>query len=258
MLSHWSLRFVGALEVVGQPFQDKSPIWHSDVFSARLPVKVLVQLTAESAVPVYDLREKLSFFQASPGSHAWIGHFRKSPNQFKEADGVVILAALEQAKTNPHILPFDPKKLQKKAKVQTFITKTQTTVTIPEEAESEKPEAVEVGATEHTKIQALLLRLGNEMSFETWVAKNDKFKEFEGKLLGNFPGMHHDRREELRFWKKRAPRPKYSVARGSLKCEPSLRIPARTRGGTLPGVSILSPSTRCATRKILRTALTRL
>jgi hypothetical protein len=59
-------RFVGALEVVGQPFLDKSVIWHSDVFPARLPVKVLIQLTAETAVSVYDLREKLSFFQAAP------------------------------------------------------------------------------------------------------------------------------------------------------------------------------------------------
>jgi hypothetical protein len=33
-------RFIGALEVVGEPFQDKTPVWHSDVFPARLPVKV--------------------------------------------------------------------------------------------------------------------------------------------------------------------------------------------------------------------------
>jgi hypothetical protein len=182
-------RFVGALEVVGKPFLDKSPIWHSDVFPARLPVKVLIELTAETAVPVYDLREKLSFFQASPNSPAWTGHFRGSPNRFKETDGVVIFEALQQAKTNPRVLPVDPKKLQKKAKVQTFVTKTQTTVTIPEESESEKPEAVEVDTTEHTKIQALLLRLGKEMSFDTWVAKNDRSKDFEGKPLGSFPGV---------------------------------------------------------------------
>jgi len=47
-------RFVSALEVVGQSFLDKSPIWHSDVFPARLPVNVLTQLSAETAVPVSD------------------------------------------------------------------------------------------------------------------------------------------------------------------------------------------------------------
>jgi hypothetical protein len=182
-------RFIGALEVVGQPFQDKSPIWNTDVFPSRLPVKVLIQLTAETAVPVYDLREQLSFFQTSPNSVAWTGHFRGSPNRFKETDGAAIFEALQQAKANPRVLPFDPRKLQKKAKVQTFATKEETLVTIPQETDSEKPEAVEVDTTEHTKIQALLLRLGKEMSFETWVAKNDKSKEFEGKLLGGFPGV---------------------------------------------------------------------
>jgi hypothetical protein len=44
-------RFIGALEVIGEPFVDKSPIWRSDVFPARLPVKVLIQLKAETAIP---------------------------------------------------------------------------------------------------------------------------------------------------------------------------------------------------------------
>ena len=182
-------RFVGALEVVGQAFLDKSPIWRSDLFPARLPVKVLIQLKPETAIPVYDLRERLSFFQASPDSPAWTGYFRGSPNRFKETDGSVIFEALQQAQTNPRVLPVDPKKLQKKVKVQTFATKAKRTVTIPEEIESGKPEATEGDATEHTKIQALLLTLGNEMSFDTWVAKNDKSKEFEGKLLGGFSGV---------------------------------------------------------------------
>src|SRR6516164_9441811 len=83
-------RFIGALEVIGEPFVDKSPIWRSDVFPARLPVKVLIQLKAETAIPVYDLRDELSFFQQSPDSPAWTGYFRGSPNRFKETDGSVI------------------------------------------------------------------------------------------------------------------------------------------------------------------------
>jgi len=89
------------------------------------------------------------------------------------------------------VLPVDPKKLHKKAKIQIFVTKAERTVTIPEETESGKPEGVEVEATEHTEIQALLLKLGKEMSFDTWVARNDKSKEFEGKLLGGFPGVRN-------------------------------------------------------------------
>jgi hypothetical protein len=29
------------------------------------------------------------------------------------------------------------------------------------------------------------------MSFDTWVARNDKSKEFGGKLLGNLPGVRN-------------------------------------------------------------------
>src|SRR3984893_9550492 len=77
-------RFVGVLEVTGQAFLDTSPIWKTDVYPARLPVKVLIQLKAETAVPVYALREQLSFFQPDPDSAAWTGHFRGSPNRFNE------------------------------------------------------------------------------------------------------------------------------------------------------------------------------
>ena len=102
------------------------------------------------------------------------------------------------------MLPVDSKKLHKKAKIQIFVTKAERTVTIPEETESGKPEGVEVEATEHTEIQALLLKLGKEMSFDTWVARNDKSKEFEGKLLGGFPGVRNLPRQA---------RPKYAPAK---------------------------------------------
>lgn len=122
---------------MGHQFLDKSPIWQSDVFPARLPVNVLIQLTAETAVPVYESREILSSSkhpqillpgQASSGD-------LQSPNRFKEADGRVFLDALRQAQTNRPVIPVDPKKLQKKAKVKTFITKAEIAVTIPEETE---------------------------------------------------------------------------------------------------------------------------
>jgi hypothetical protein len=180
-------RFIGALQVVGDPFQDTTPLWRSDVFPARLPVKLLVELTPETAVPVYDLRDKLSFFLVAPDSPAWTGHFRGSPNRFKESDGQIILDAIRQAKANPRPLPFDPKKLQKRIKAPTFLTKAEKVVTVPEEPPPRSSEGTEE-TTEHTRIQALLLRLGKEMSYETWVARNDRSKELDGLQLGSFPG----------------------------------------------------------------------
>jgi hypothetical protein len=180
-------RFIGALQVVGDPFQDTTPLWRSDVFPARLPVKLLVELTPETAVPVYDLRDKLSFFLAAPDSPAWTGHFRGSPNRFKESDGQIILDAVRQAKANPRPLPFDPKKLQKRIKAPTFLTEAEKVVTVPEEPPPRNGEGTEE-TTEHTRIQAFLLRLGKEMSYETWVARNDRSKELDGVQLGSFPG----------------------------------------------------------------------
>jgi hypothetical protein len=43
--------------------------------------------------------------------------------------------------------------------------------------------------TQHTEIQWLLLRLGNEMGFDIWVAKNDRNKMFEGQRFAELPRL---------------------------------------------------------------------
>ena len=54
------------------------------------------------------------------------------------------------------------------------------TVTIPDE----KDETIEITnstlSTPHTEIQGLVLKLGNDMGFDVWVARNDKGKDFHG------------------------------------------------------------------------------
>lgn len=44
-----------------------------------------------------------------------------------------------------------------------------------------------IGTNEHTEIQYLLLRLGNDMGFDIWVAPNDRNKTFEGVTFSSFP-----------------------------------------------------------------------
>jgi hypothetical protein len=41
--------------------------------------------------------------------------------------------------------------------------------------------------SEHTGVQWLLLKLGNDMGLDLWVAKNDRKKEFNGQKLSDFP-----------------------------------------------------------------------
>ncbi len=56
-------RFIGALEVTSAPYKDDSPIRKDEDFPSRVKVKGFVTLTPGTAVPVFELRDRLSFFQ---------------------------------------------------------------------------------------------------------------------------------------------------------------------------------------------------
>jgi len=175
-------RFIGILEVVGKPYKDNSPIWQDEDFPCRLNVKVVAELTPETAIPVIELRDQLSFFQNLTSPHAWTGHFRSSPATFDKADREIITKAVLEARDNPTSRPVDERRLKYrpravKAKIGS--------VTVPErdeETESKKPR-------EHTEIQWNLLKLGSDMGFDLWVARNDRNKAWDGKKFSDFPSL---------------------------------------------------------------------
>jgi len=72
------MRFIGILEVTGDPYKDKSPIWKVDDFPCRLKVKVVAELTPDTGVPVLELRDKLSFFKNLTTPNSWGAQFRGS------------------------------------------------------------------------------------------------------------------------------------------------------------------------------------
>jgi hypothetical protein len=57
------------------------------------------------------------------------------------------------------------------------------------EVYSDKEELSEpiASANEHTEIQYLLLRLGNDMGFDIWAARNDKNKQHDGESFSDIP-----------------------------------------------------------------------
>ena len=184
-------RWIGVLEVTGPPFKSTDPIWKDEVFPCRVPVKVLVALKPETAVPVLDLRDRLSVFQGLKNPNLWSGAFRGSPARWKPSDGEAIVAAITEASSHPTIRPVDAKKL---ARRPVAIASQIGPVTFPDEnvgpALDETP--VDEGgaaATVHTEIQALLLKLGKAMGLDVWVAANDRSRAFEGIALGAMPGM---------------------------------------------------------------------
>ena len=175
-------RFVGVLEVTSKPFVDSAPIWGEGAFPRRVNVRPLVMLRPETGIPILDFRGTLSIFrdlETSP--NAWTGHLRAAPTRWSPEDGEAVVAAVFAAKENPVERPVDAAKLARRPRgLKTRLG----TVTVPagEEADS-PPAAAEV--TEHTEIQHLLLRLGSEMGFSVWVARNDRGRLYNGGKLAD-------------------------------------------------------------------------
>ena len=90
-------RWVGVLEVVGEPFFDEKPIWSSQVYPSRVPVRVVLALSPERGVPVLEMREELTVFRGLDNPNRWQGPFRGSPARWKAADGEAIIRALQDA-----------------------------------------------------------------------------------------------------------------------------------------------------------------
>lgn len=177
-------RFIGALEVVSEPFRDEAPIWADESFPCRLRVKLVIELTPETGVPVHSLKEVLSVFQDLTSPMAWTGHFRGSPTRWKQSDGEAVVTALQDAESNPVERPFDKRKLERRPRaLQASIG----AVTIPDEVHGAQEIAEVETPKEHGEIQALLLRLGADMGFDVWVARNDRGRRVGEAKLGDLP-----------------------------------------------------------------------
>lgn len=180
-------RWVGVLEVISEPFKDTAQIWKDEDFPCRVKVKVIAALTPTTALPVMELRDRLTVFQnLKPDSPlAWTGHFRGSPVRWKQADGEEVVRSIVDASRNPIERPIDPTKLKYRPKpLRAKIG----LVTVPESAEEDAPEPGKEPAA-HTEIQGLLLQLGSDMGFDVWVARNDRSKSYAGKRFAELPRL---------------------------------------------------------------------
>jgi hypothetical protein len=193
------MRWVGALEVIGQT-DDKTPIWKDAEFPARLKVKPLLMLLPTNGIPMSELEGKVQFYQTKADSGKFKGFVRGSPAVFKaKEDGDLILRLLRDAEKSPVSRPVDAKKLARKPFFNAERKKgKQTIATVVSVPESEEPENLEqpellskseikTATTRHTEIQYQLMTLGAEMGFDIWVARNDRSRTWNGKVLGELP-----------------------------------------------------------------------
>jgi predicted RNA-binding protein len=104
-------RFVGVLKVKSDSYYDNTKIWSDEEFPIRFNVELVYKLKPENAIPVLELRDKLSIFKDSKSPTSWIGHFRGSPAEFTSADGEAIIAAIKNATINPVNREYDPKSI---------------------------------------------------------------------------------------------------------------------------------------------------
>ncbi len=174
-------RFIGVLEVTSDPYKSNTIIWSDDIFPSRINVKIVVDLKPETAVPIEDFREDISIFKNLNNPYAWTGHVRGSPSKWKTEDGEIIFKRLLEAKSNPLVRPMDMRKLERRPPIlKTNIG----SVTVPETDDIDvlpQTDEVPVEIKKHTEIQYLLLKLGHELGFNVWVARNDRSREINGR-----------------------------------------------------------------------------
>jgi len=187
-------RWVGLLEVAGERFKDDSRIYKEEVFPVRFPVKPLVILKPEHAVPMESLAGKLSFYPAGAAGKQWSGHVRSSPTKYKREDGETIAAAIREAAANPVERPVDPKQLARSSNLYKLKAKAgdgeiETVVSVPMvEEEAPIPDDSARGPT-HSEIQWRLLDLGSQLGLNVWAPKADRGKMWNGQRIGDLAKM---------------------------------------------------------------------
>ncbi len=165
-------RWVAVLEVTAPPFQDGTPIWSDAEYPSRVKVRVVEALTPETGVPAQELRDQMLLFKDLKNPNKWSIFFRSSPSRLPPEDGDVLEGAIGHAKQEPVFRPI-PKIHRPKA-----IETPSGAVTIPDEEDEASPTVEDTGGTQHTEVQWLLLKLGNDMGLDVWVARNDRSKSW--------------------------------------------------------------------------------
>jgi hypothetical protein len=100
--------------------------------------------------------------------------------KWKTLDGEAVVAAIREAKESPVVRPVDPAKLARRPRA---LKAAIGAVTVPDSDDTEVDAVTAVAAKEptaHTEIQWRLLRLGNDMGLDVWVARNDRNREWNG------------------------------------------------------------------------------
>ena len=167
-------RWIGIVEVISEPYKDPGNTLGDMEFPCSIGVKEIVRLDYETAIPVTEFIDQMSIVEKMDNPSRWRVHFQQSLRHFPKEDRELVVKYLRNAQKNPVKRPYDKKKLKLKPKA--VQSRKMGLVTVPED----EPETEFRDVTIHTEIQWTLLKLGNDMGLDVWVARNDRGKEVKG------------------------------------------------------------------------------
>src|SRR5262245_20816994 len=99
-------RWVGVLEVTGEPLFDGAPIWSSRVSPAGFASGSSSRCAPSMGVPVLDIRGELTVFQDLDNPNRWQGPLRGSPARWKAADGEAVVRRCTRCRPTPVARPL--------------------------------------------------------------------------------------------------------------------------------------------------------
>lgn len=179
-------RWVGALEVLSEPFEDDTPIFYeeNDPFVVRFKVKPIVWLDRHETVPIQESNvwNTLSFTKDHmPGGKGWTGVLRNSLRSLSDADGELLYKMLKrQTSASANVYPIADEDWNKALSHRIRTEGKTVTVTIPsdddaaDEAAAPQLAPAKIEVRESIKMQALLADVGSRMGFKIWIPKNDR------------------------------------------------------------------------------------
>ena len=185
-----AMRWVGALQVIG-PSQDTRTIWQAADFPVRFEVNPLVTLEPEQGIPLDNLEGKITFYTGPKDTAKLKKLLRSSPSRLQQPeDGELVLKLLQEAAQNTGPLEsVEPaRKPLLRVKIKAGKKTVEERVSIPEAVETVPADEAVSGARQ-AEILYQLLTLGAEMGLETWLARHERTRTWNGRTLGQLPGL---------------------------------------------------------------------
>jgi hypothetical protein len=182
-------RWVGLLEVVGELFEDSTPLFveQNDPFIVRIRVKPLVWLPPEQGVPIHDesVWNKLSFTKGHAHDTAlWTAPVRTSLVPLTEEDGAFLESLLRAQAAAPREFALDSSEAKLFEAHRVRRADGPIAVSVPDNQPDPAPSGAEPSPRESIKIQALLAQIGSRMGLKIWVPAPDR-----AAVLGEAPGL---------------------------------------------------------------------